>query len=206
MHKPPHVIEIYLQPGEFWFGDENTRIRTILGSCVAITLWHPHKRIGGMCHFMLPTRARGSTSQSGESRARPLCPSGYAPTTAPDGRYGDEAVQLLCEEIERNGCAPAEFEAKLFGGGRMFRQGPPTQRALRHTSSATAATDSIHDRNIEAGRELMRRHGIPVTAEHLGGLGHRQVIFDIWSGHAWMKHTPLPAETLSQLEDHGDLL
>lgn len=195
MHKPPHVIEIYLQPGEFWFGDENTRIRTILGSCVAITLWHPHKRIGGMCHFMLPTRARGSTSQSGESRAR------LAPTTAPDGRYGDEAVQLLCEEIELSGCRAEEFEAKLFGGGRMFRQGPPRPSTVQRNT----ATDSIHNRNIEAGRELMRSHGIKVTAEHLGGLGHRQVVFDIWSGHAWMKHTPLPAETLSLLEDHGDL-
>ncbi|MEK7260236.1 MAG: chemotaxis protein CheD [Pseudomonadota bacterium] len=200
MHKPPHVIEIYLQPGEYWFGDENTRIRTILGSCVAITLWHPHKRIGGMCHFMLPTR--NSTLQS---RARPAptvaVAGARANTMGPDGRYGDEAVQLLCEEIERSGCVPAEFEAKLFGGGRMFRQGPPKPSAVRRN----AATDSIHDRNIEAGRELMRQHGITVTAEHLGGLGHRQVIFDIWSGHAWMKHTPLPTETLSLLEDHGDL-
>ncbi|MDO9316673.1 MAG: chemotaxis protein CheD [Gammaproteobacteria bacterium] len=192
MHKPPHVIEIYLQPGEYWFGDEDTRIRTILGSCVAITLWHPHKRIGGMCHFMLPARNH-------QSRAGP------APTMAPDGRYGDEAVRLLCEEIERSGSCATEFEAKLFGGGRMFRPGP--QRLHRPGAmTRDSATDSIHDRNIEAGRELMRRHGIRVVAEHLGGLGHRQVVFDIWSGHAWMKHTPLPAETVSQLEEHGDVL
>jgi chemotaxis protein CheD len=31
-------------------------IRTVLGSCVSITLWHPVKRVGGMCHFLLPTR------------------------------------------------------------------------------------------------------------------------------------------------------
>lgn len=183
MHKPPHVIEIYLQPGEYWFGDEDTRIRTILGSCVAITLWHPHKRSGGMCHFMLPARTR-------------------ADAHAPDGRYAEEAVRLLCEEIERSGSCATEFEAKLFGGGRMFPQGPQRQAAVGRSSPCT----SIHDRNIEAGRELMRRHGISVTAEHLGGLGHRQVVFDIWSGHAWMKHTPLPAEMVSLLEDHGDLL
>jgi len=196
MHKPPHVIEIYLQPGEYWFGDENTRIRTILGSCVAITLWHPHKRIGGMCHFMLPTRTRADTNQS---RAEP------APTIAPDGRYADEAVRLLCEEIGRSNSSTTEFEAKLFGGGRMFRhdlQRPQRPGAMK----CNPVTTSIHIRNIEAGRELMRQHGISVTAEHLGGLGHRQVVFDIWSGHAWMKHTPLPAETLPQLEEHGDVL
>ncbi len=201
MHKPPHVMEIYLQPGEYWFGDENTRIRTILGSCVAITLWHPVKRIGGMCHFMLP--ARGRTLQSRAGPAPTVAVAGtHAKTMGPDGRYGDEAVRLLCEEIERSGCRATEFEAKLFGGGRMFRQAPHRQTAAR----PDAASDSIHDRNIEAGRELMRQHGISVTAEHLGGLGHRRVIFDIWSGHAWMKHTPLPAETVSLLEDHGELL
>ena len=56
MRKPPHVIEIFLQPGDFYFGDKDTRIRTILGSCVSITLWHPTRLIGGMCHFLLPFR------------------------------------------------------------------------------------------------------------------------------------------------------
>lgn len=45
---------VTLQPGEFHFGGANTRIQTLLGSCVAITLWHPIRRIGGMCHYMLP--------------------------------------------------------------------------------------------------------------------------------------------------------
>jgi chemotaxis protein CheD len=163
MRKPPHVIEIFLQPGEWWFGDEHTRIRTILGSCVAVTLWHAQRRIGGMCHFMLPSRARPQGS-------------------GPDGRYGDEAIEALSGEIRHNRAHPREFEAKLFGGGRMFhyagRTGKPSPR-------------QVHDRNVSAAHELMSRCGFTVKAEHLGGHGHRQVIFDIWSGHAWVKHTPL---------------
>lgn len=166
MHKPAHVIEIYLQPGELWFGDENTRIRTILGSCVAITLWHPRRRIGGMCHYMLPNRVR-------------------ARDAALDGRYADEAMALLIQEIQGSKSQPREFEAKLFGGGRMFDHG--------HCEGKHCA-NQVHVRNIEAGRDLVARHGIPLKAEHLGGHGHRQVILDIWSGHAWMKHTPLPAQ------------
>lgn len=163
MRKPPHVIEIFLQPGEWWFGDENTRIRTILGSCVAVTLWHPQRRIGGMCHFMLPSRVR-------------------PPGGGPDGRYGDEAIDALAGEIRRNRAKACEFEAKLFGGGRMFRYaGKDGKRAVRQ----------VHDRNESAARELMKAHGFTVKAEHLGGHGHRQVIFDIWSGHAWVRHTPL---------------
>ena len=55
---PEDALEIFIRPGEFYFGDGNTRIRTILGSCVAVTLWHPERHIGGMCHYMLPRRPR----------------------------------------------------------------------------------------------------------------------------------------------------
>jgi chemotaxis protein CheD len=163
LKKPDHVIEIFLQPGELWFGDEHTRIRTILGSCVAVTLWHPRRRIGGMCHYMLPSRIRGT--------GKPL-----------DGRYGDEALDLLTKEIRAVHSLPHEFEAKLFGGGHMFQR----------FCTGKSCGGQVPDRNVAAGRELVLRHGFKVKAEQLGGHGHRQVIFDIWSGHVWVKHAPLP--------------
>jgi len=46
--KPAHGIEIALQAGELHFGNRNTRIRTLLGSCISITAWHPQLPIGGM--------------------------------------------------------------------------------------------------------------------------------------------------------------
>ena len=69
------IREVFLQPGGFYFGGGRTRISTLLGSCISITLWHPARRIGGMCHFMLPTR--------GQPAGAPL-----------DGRYADEALAL----------------------------------------------------------------------------------------------------------------
>lgn len=164
MKKPPHVIEIFLCPGEFWFGDENFRIRTILGSCVAVSLWHPRKRIGGMCHYMLPTRGRGHAGEL-------------------NGRYADEALAALLGEVRNAHSHPHEFEAKLFGGGRMFH---PLPQGVRQPAQ-------IQERNVAVARDLMAKHGFRVKAEHLGGYGHRQVIFDIWSGHVWMRHTPIRA-------------
>jgi len=172
VNKPGHVLEIYLQPGELWFGDRNTRVRTLLGSCVALTLWHPQHLIGGMCHFMLPGRAG--------KQAQPL-----------DGRYADEAVDLLLAEIRKNGTQSADYEAKLFGGGCMFHH---------PFCDGVACVGQVPDRNIAAARALVARHGFRFKAEHIGGQGHRQLIFDIWSGQAWMKHTPLPAEARCRLE------
>lgn len=163
MTKPRHVVEIFLQPGEIWFGDEHTRIRTLLGSCVAITLWHPGRKIGGMCHFMLPNR--------GACRGKPSL----------NGRYGDEALQMLLNEIRSQHGDPTAFEAKLFGGGYMF-SGP-------HASVDDAPAE-VQKRNIDAGRALLAQHGIRLKAHHLGGDGHRQVIFDVWSGYVWMRQVP----------------
>ncbi len=68
--------KVFLHPGEFHFADGETHIHTLLGSCVAITLWHPYLRIGGMCHFVLPER-----------------PDKYNGKNL-DGRYAEDAIQL----------------------------------------------------------------------------------------------------------------
>lgn len=151
------VIDIFLAPGEFYFGDQDTRIRTVLGSCVAVTLWHPARLIGGMCHYMLPSR--------GLKRGSDL-----------DGRYGDEAIQLFLDEVKRHRSHPTEYEAKVFGGGNMF----PEARRGR-------ALD-VGRRNIELGLQLLQQHRFNLKARHMAGVGHRNVVFEVWSGDVWMKH------------------
>lgn len=161
MKKPPHVVEIFLQPGEFYFGDSNTRIRTLLGSCVAITIWHPVRLIGGMCHFMLPERM---------SR----------PAEILDGRYANEAMQMFNREIHMTGTTVGEYQAKLFGGGNMF--GVPAKCGNR------AGCNNVACRNVMTARLLLDRQRFKVVAEHVGRYGHRNVMFDIWSGDVWMRH------------------
>lgn len=156
MRKPPHVIEIFLNPGEFYFGDRDIRIRTILGSCVSITLWHPKLLIGGMCHYMLPSRQGRETKLA-------------------DGKYADEALWLLFDEIRRSGTALEDYEVKLFGGGNMFQR------------QVTAGHGHIGIKNADAGRSLLKHHGLRLASEDLGGAGHRTVLFDIWSGHVWVR-------------------
>ncbi|MCK6385157.1 MAG: chemotaxis protein CheD [Rhodocyclaceae bacterium] len=155
----PAAIDIFLQPGEVYFGDRGTRIRTVLGSCVSITFWHPRLLLGGMCHIMLPGRI------------------GKAPDE-PDGRYADEAVSLLVDEMRAAGTQPRDYQAKLFGGGRMF-----------DFADGNAALD-IGGRNVEAARRLLRRHGLDPVREHLAGVGHRSLVFDVASGDVWVKHMP----------------
>lgn len=152
-------MEVFLQPGEFYFGEERTRIRTLLGSCVAVSLWHPQLRIGGMCHYMLPHRPH-------RGHGEPL-----------DGKYADEAMHLFMRELRRSRTVPADYQVKLFGGGQMFAYAGPK----RHVD--------ISQRNMEAGRDLVVRHGFRLRAHDMGGEGHRNVILDLWSGDVWLKRS-----------------
>ncbi len=101
MRRATDVIDIFLQPGEYYVGRANHRIRTLLGSCVSVTLWHPATRVGAMSHFLLAER-------------------GANLLLAIDGRYGQEAMWLMLRELARAKVDPAQCIAKIFGGGDMF--------------------------------------------------------------------------------------
>ena len=173
--------EIYLQPGDWHFGSGNTRVRTLLGSCVAIAVWHPRLRVGGLCHFMLPTRnayARHGHPPHGQG--------GHGAHL--DGRYADEAMYLFLRSMHAAGARPQEFDAKLFGGGRMF--------------GGEGAAGDVPYRNIAAARALVQQHGMRLRAEHLGGQGHRNLVFELWSGDAYLRFWGQGAEQ-NQTEIRG---
>ncbi len=161
MRTPDDILEVFLQPGEFYFGEGKTRIRTLLGSCVAITLWHPRLHLGGMSHYVLPNRRH-------RKKHEPL-----------DGRYADEVMEMFMRELRRSHTKPGEYEVKIFGGGRMFQHEGKDGKAGSHLN--------IPERNVQIGRELVARYGFRFTAEDLGGNGHRNVMLDLWSGDVWVK-------------------
>lgn len=95
------ISEVVLKPGDFYFGGGATRISTLLGSCVSMTLWHPRRKIGGMCHYMLTERKRSNPGLL-------------------DGRFASEAFELFLQRVEAAGTRPGEYQAKLFGGANML--------------------------------------------------------------------------------------
>ncbi len=147
---------IFLKPGEFWFGKAPVRLQTILGSCIAITLWHPERKIGGMCHYMLPeTRLRISPQHS--------------------GRTAGEAMALFLREIHQHHTRPDEYEVKLFGGASFF---PEVQNGT--------SRNHVSVQNVVAAHQLLRDHGFRILRESVGGRVSRKLIFDLATGDAWL--------------------
>lgn len=129
-----HLAALFLRPGQWWFGSAQDRIRsvsTVLGSCIAITLWHPQLRLGGMCHFLLPRR-EGARAQF-------------------DARYGEEAIQLLIAAVKEVGTSPEQYEIGVFGGANMFA-GDPSVTVDIGALNARFALDALRNRELSPSR------------------------------------------------------
>lgn len=153
----PDVIHITLAPGEFFFGGGNTCIHTLLGSCVAITLWHPDKHIGGMCHYLLP--ARGSNQNTKQ------------------GHYADDAIQLFLDEIRNADTHPNEYEVKLFGGGNMLS-------GLNNQTHQFSISQHNIETGREL---LKQSGFSSIKATDVGGNHHRKIYLELWSGDVWVQ-------------------
>jgi chemotaxis protein CheD len=93
--------ELFIHPGDWYFGGEHRKVRTLLGSCVALTVWHPRLQIGGMCHYLLPK------------------PPLVLDKGTLDPRYGIHALQLLRLAMQQTGHL-SEYQLGCFGGSDMF--------------------------------------------------------------------------------------
>lgn len=88
---------VFLRPGDWLFGRGALRATTLLGSCISIVLWSPRRRVGAMCHCLLPQAPGGRRSRL-------------------DGRYGDDAGRWFEQRLRAAGVGWGEVEASLAGG------------------------------------------------------------------------------------------
>ena len=160
----PHFrsVAVKVLPGEYYVARDELLIVTTLGSCIAVCLWDAGARLGGMNHFMLPDGA-------GES-----------------GRFGAFAMELLINELLKQGARRSSLEAKVFGGGQVI---------------AGMDTMNVGERNTSFVLEYLRVERIPVIAKDVLGVHPRKVCFMPGAGKAMVKRLPAThAESLRERE------
>ena len=89
----------FLYPSALFVSRKPCRIKTILGSCIAVCLWDPVLQYGGMNHFMLPL-------WNGQGLASP--------------KYGNIAIEKLISKMLQHGSKKEQLRAKLFGGSQRL--------------------------------------------------------------------------------------
>lgn len=132
-----------------------------LGSCVAVAMFDPFMKVGGLAHVMLP-----------DSR-------GEKPGEGVNGRFADVAVPTLVKELVQRGARRNRLRCKIVGGAQMFEI-PGAQK--RETSLAAGPPAQIGARNIEAVKHELERLRIPLVGEDTGGNYGRTVKFDSSTG------------------------
>lgn len=145
-----------ISPGEYYFTDKNMLIVTVLGSCVSACVRDTVTGIGGMNHFMLPDSAKAD-------RDNPVSES---------MRYGTYAMEVLLNQLLRNGARRENLEAKIFGGGNVLR---------------SFTTNNVGDRNAAFVKQYLRDEGIRVTGEDLLDIYPRKVYFFPKTGKVLVK-------------------
>ncbi len=166
------IREVVINTGEFHFSSGNVRVSTLLGSCVAFTAWHPVRRIGGMCHYLLPT-----------GRSGPDAPKHIK------GTFADEAAELFEAAFRACGTQASEYVVKMFGGGSVLPE-PPKAAGGIHSGASSAVTDPYFDvpnRNVIEGKRIFESRGMVVVAADVGGACSRRVMLDLWSGNVWVR-------------------
>ncbi|QSX33190.1 chemotaxis protein CheD [Shewanella avicenniae] len=153
---------IVLQPAELHFEwhESNLVVHTLLGSCVALTFWHPRLKVGGMCHFLLPNRDN-------------YVKNGHHPI----GYYGSDAINFFIEQIESAGHKPSDFQVKMFGGSHVIRLQDKYHPEL-----------NVADANICYGRTQIVKSGFSIKAEDVGGRRYRKIVFELATGNVWVQY------------------
>lgn len=151
---------INLNPGDLYFGEGNIVIQTLLGSCVAITVWHPTLKIGGMCHYLLPDRSHYTKN-----------------IHHPRGYYCSDVMQYFAEVFEQRKLKPSAFQVKIFGGGQVLTSHERENLEI-----------NVAEANISYGRNHLIASGLKINAEDVGGRRYRKVYFEVTNGNVWVQY------------------
>ena len=90
-----------VQPGA-WSVDTEKPLSTLIGSCVAVCLFDPALKIGGIIHFMLPEMGRSKYGDVDSLLS------------------GNFAMEALLNALIGRGARKARLQAKAFGGGTII--------------------------------------------------------------------------------------
>lgn len=95
------VNQVSIGIGDYFASSQDVVIHTVLGSCVAVCLYDPEKKIGGMNHILMPFNPDINKYDA-------------------SARYGINAMELLINAIMQLGGNRKKMVAKTFGGANLL--------------------------------------------------------------------------------------
>jgi len=140
------TLEALVGMGQITAGGPPHTMKAVVGSCIALALYHPRLKRGAMAHIVLP-----------DSAGREGMP----------GKFANSAVPRMLELLKEYGAPTACLTAKLAGGAAMFGSSGPLQIGDANVEAVAFALRSAGIRI--AAQDVGGNRGRRVTFECEGG-------------------------------------
>jgi len=151
---------VYLKAGEMRYAERPELVITVLGSCLSVTMHDPRLGIGGICHGLLPACT--------DKRTCANCSEGF--------KYVDCSIRNMITLFDKAGAKRSEIEVKSFGGADLF------SNAVNKRGKV-----SVGRQNILIAEGILRREGLSIKKQDVGGLRGRKVFFYTHTGEVLLK-------------------
>ncbi len=153
--------DVYLKPGEIFISDKPSLVKTVLGSCISVTMFNSRLRLGAICHGLLPecNEMNGCNCN---------CLAG--------ARYVDCSIRNMLEELHSLGILNNEIDVKMFGGANMFKTVPSRSNPI-----------NVGEQNVRAALKIMGESNLRLAASDTGGSSGREIIFIPNTGEVFLK-------------------
>lgn len=153
---------IKILPGEYYATTQDKLLVTVLGSCIAVCLYDPVNKVAGMNHFLLPDIVGSSNSGNVSTR------------------YGINAMEILINELMKQGAVRHQIVAKIFGGGKVL---------------SGFSNNSVGEQNSQFAFEFLQTERITVSAKDVGGDLPRKVYFFPNTGEVKVRKLQVTSDT-----------
>lgn len=159
----PHLPVITLKPAELYISDHPAIVRTVLGSCVAVTMFDKRIGVAAMCHALLPQGNETLDQQA-------------ATTENLSYKYVQTVIPLMLQRLKAFGSEAKDLEVKLFGGADMLtvRTGNPNMQPVGKS-------------NIDAVLQAIKAHNLELIVSDVGGHFGRKILFYTQTGEVLLK-------------------
>lgn len=154
-------MSVFLQTGDCYLGVMPTRVQTVLGSCVAVTMHCRTSNVGAICHAFLPESTEAPRQMLREPQP---C------------RFVDTALDHMLSGLVKLGVNVGRLEVKVFGGASGLGG-----------NTVTMSQYNIGKRNVDTVLFRLKDRGLRVAKQDVGGSSGRKLIFLSDTGEVWLK-------------------
>jgi chemotaxis receptor (MCP) glutamine deamidase CheD len=157
----PGIPVMYLKPAELYVTDKPTIVRTVLGSCLAVTMFNQRLGVSAICHALLPQQDLKESSNNHLSEKL---------------KYVDYVIPKMLARIKSYNIKTEEIEVKLFGGADML-----------NVQAEKAKNWPVGKLNIETAIKILEAEGLQPKTSDVGGTIGRKIFFYTHTGEVLLK-------------------